>query len=78
MLSDDEFHAAAAAPDEDEAPAHEDAETWQDYHSEFLVAMWHRLKDHAASMGVYVLDAATFHDFAHFCYEHSSGRLPPC
>ena len=56
----------------------EDAEVWQDYHSEFLVALWHRLLDHVASMGVYVLDAATFHDFAHFCFQHSSGRKPPC
>lgn len=56
----------------------DDPEVWQDYHSEFLVAMWHRLLDHAASMGVYVLDAASFHDFATFCFAHSSGRKPPC
>ena len=56
----------------------DDAEVWQDYHSEFLSAAWHRLLDHIASMGVYVLDSATFHDFAHFCFRHSSGRKPPC
>ena len=53
-------------------------EEWQDYHSEFLVAAWHALKDHIASMGVYVLDAATFSDFAQFCFDKSSGRKPPC
>lgn len=63
---------------EEPRAAGEDAETWQDYHSEFLPALWHRLLDHVASMGVYVLDGATFHDFATFCYQHSSGRLPPC
>lgn len=56
----------------------DDPEVWQDYHSEFLVAAWHRLKDHIASMGVYVLDTATFSDFTQFCFEHSSGRPPPC
>lgn len=55
-----------------------DPEEWQDYHSEFLVAAWHRLKDHIASMGVYVLDSCTFSDFAQFCFERSSGRKPPC
>lgn len=56
----------------------EDPEVWQDYHSEWLVALWHRLKDHVASMGVYVLDTASFSDFAEFCHAHSSGRKPPC
>lgn len=76
MHSEDEY------TDEDGAKARaqpgEEAEVWQDYHSEFLVALWHRLLDHVASMGVYVLDGATFHDFAHFCFDHSSGRKPPC
>ena len=76
MHSDDDYteedHRAAAGA------VGEDAETWQDYHSEFLVAAWHRLLDHVASMGVYVLDRAAFHDFAHFCFQHSSGRKPPC
>lgn len=56
----------------------DDPEVWQDYHSEFLVALWHRLLDHVASMGVYILDSATFSDFAQFCCDHSSGRKPPC
>lgn len=55
-----------------------DPEEWQDYHSEFLVTAWHSLKDHIASMGVYVLDACTFADFAQFCYERSTRRKPPC
>lgn len=74
MPSDDEWGAS-----DDEAPGCvDDPEVWQDYHSEFMVAAWHRLKDHVASMGVYMLDTATFHDFAQFCYRHSSGRKPPC
>lgn len=70
--SDDEWAS------DDDAGRVDDPEVWQDYHSEFLVALWHRLKDHVASMGVYVLDAATFSDFTEFCYHHSSGRKPPC
>lgn len=53
-------------------------EAWADYHSEFLAALYDRLKDHVASMGVYVLDRATFPDFVDFCYTFSSGLKPPC
>jgi hypothetical protein len=55
-----------------------DPEEWMDYHSEFLVPLWHALKDHVASMGVYILDACSIGDFTEFCFKHSSGRKPPC
>lgn len=71
--SEDDCHARHGG-----AETVEDPEVWQDYHSEWLVALWHRLKDHVASMGVYVLDTASFSDFAQFCHAHSSGRKPPC
>lgn len=79
MLSEDEY----VSSDEDAgAVVHdacvEDAEEWQDYHSEFLVTLWHQLVDEVASMGVYVLDKCNFPAFAQFCFENSSGRKPPC
>lgn len=76
MASDDEFFSDGESPHA--TGTVDDPEEWQDYHSEFLVAAWHRLKDHIASMGVYVLDACTFSDFTEFCFRYSSGRKPPC
>lgn len=55
-----------------------DPEEWQDYNAEFLLTLWHQMQDTVAGLGVYVLDACTFNDFAAFCFEHSSGRKPPC
>lgn len=54
-----------------------DAEVWFDYHSEELVAAWHAVRDKIAELGVYVLDQCTIHDFVRFCFDHSSGRIPP-
>lgn len=78
-MSDDESYLSEV---EESAPRDKDLvsdpEEWMDYNSEFLVALWHGLKDHAASMGVYVLDTCTIGDFTEFCYKFSSGRKPPC
>ena len=54
-----------------------DVEVWFDYHSEELVTLWHALKDKVAELGVYVLDECTIHEFVKFCYDGSSGRIPP-
>ena len=79
MASDDEFFSDVDSPHAGGGiDAVQDPEEWQDYHSEFLVAAWHGLKDHIASMGVYVLDACSFSDFTEFCFKFSSGRKPPC
>lgn len=55
-----------------------DFEDWTDYNSEFLVGLYHTLKDQIAGLGVYILDSCQFSDFVEFCYRHSSGRKPPC
>jgi hypothetical protein len=55
-----------------------DYEEWSDYNSEFLVGLYHSLKDQIAGLGVYILDACQFADFVEFCYRYSSGRKPPC
>lgn len=55
-----------------------DPEVWSDYHSEFLVTLYHQLKDSIAGMGVYVLDKSQFSDFVDYCFAFSSGRKPPC
>ena len=82
LLLEDEEEAWFSSS-EDEAEQHaqryeEDPEVWQDYHSEYLVSMYHQLRDYVASTGVPILDRCTFHDFATFCHAKSSGRKPPC
>lgn len=74
--SDDGGDPAASATTAHDPVA--DPEEWQDYNSEFLLTLWHQLQDTVAGLGVYVLDACTFSDFAGFCFDHSSGRKPPC
>ena len=61
----------------EEIPLQPDEQEWFDYHSEEIVAAWHAVRDKIAELGVYVLDRCTIGDFVTFCYEHSSGRLPP-
>lgn len=53
-----------------------DPEVWQDYTSEFTVAAYHELQDMFQRMGAPVLDQCTYHAFAHFCYNNSSGHIP--
>jgi hypothetical protein len=55
-----------------------DPEVWADYHSEFLLTLWHSLSDQARAMGVPVLDRCQFSDFVGFAFDHSSGHVPPC
>lgn len=65
--------------DGDERPRTvDDPEVWADYHSEFLVTLWHSLSDQARAMGVPVLDRCAFADFVEFAFKHSSGHVPPC
>ncbi len=67
---------AAAAPPQPDLVT--DPEVWCDYHSEFLVTLYHTLQDQVAGLGVPILDACTFHDFATFGHRFSSGRKPAC
>lgn len=53
-----------------------DPEEWQDHYSEELVQSWHLLTDWLSARGLAVLDRATFHAFATFCFEYSSGVRP--
>ncbi len=53
-----------------------DPEEWQDWTSEFTVAAYHRLQSFFERLGAPVLDKCTYHDFATFCFRHSSGHLP--
>lgn len=53
-----------------------DPEVWQDYYSEELVRLFHAAADAAAAQGLPILDKCTFHDFATFCFEKSSGVVP--
>lgn len=52
-------------------------DVWQGYYSEDLYNMWSKLKDylHMSGAGAYMLEYATFTDFAHFCYQRSSGMV---
>ena len=77
-LSDNEDEYVSEPEVEEPRSPVADPEEWQDYHSEFLVTLWHMLVDEVASMGVCVLDRCTFHDFAEFCFRRSSGHRPPC
>lgn len=79
MHSDDEYVTSDAEDGvhPQDVPV-DDPEVWFDYNSEFLAAAYHSLQDHIASMGVYVLDACTFPQFVEFCFQHSTGRKPPC
>jgi hypothetical protein len=63
--------------EEDNLPRVErDPETWQDWTSEFTVDAYHMLQDRFASLGVPILDRCSYHDFAQFCYQRSSGCVP--
>lgn len=53
-----------------------DAEEWQDYYSDDLVRAYHCMIDFFGARGVAVLDRASFHSFAHWAFEHSSGYPP--
>ena len=77
---DDDAHVYSDSEYSDTGEPHvvTDAEEWSDYNSEFLVTLYHGLKDQIAGMGVYILDACEFSDFVEFCYHFSSGRKPPC
>lgn len=55
-----------------------DPEEWMDYHSEFLLTLWHQLQDQVAAMGVPILDRCGIGQFTEFCFKHSSGHKPPC
>lgn len=55
-----------------------DLEIWQDYTSEFTVQGYHYILDFFQRLGVPVLDRCTYHDFAQFCFERSSGFVPRC
>jgi len=50
---------------------------WQGYYSDDLYNMWSKVKDylHMSGAGAYMLEDATFADFAHFCYQRSSGVM---
>ena len=53
-----------------------DPEVWQDYYSEELVRLFHAAVDAAVAQGLPILDKCTFHDFATFCFQKSSGVVP--
>ena len=53
-----------------------DPEVWQDYYSEELVRLFHAAVDSAVAQGLPILDKCTFHDFATFCFQNSSGVVP--
>lgn len=53
-----------------------DPEVWQDYYSEELVRLFHAAVDSAVAQGLPILDRCTFHDFATFCFQKSSGVVP--
>lgn len=58
-----------------------DPEEWMDHYSDELVTMWHMLMRWTQDGGWPILDVckdtgASFNDFCHFCFEHSSGRPP--
>lgn len=53
-----------------------DPEVWQDYYSEELVRLFHAAVDSAVAQGLPILDKCTFHDFATFCFQRSSGVVP--
>lgn len=87
FYADPEYYAPNAAgvgddpvSDSEEAEGslrHEtDIETWQDYWSEELVALYHDAIDKANSCGWPILDKCTFHSFAEFCFKMSSGVVP--
>ncbi len=52
-------------------------EVWMDYYSQDLLNLWYSLKEHSDSQGFAILDKCTFNDFAHFCFQFSSGYPPP-
>lgn len=83
MWGDDDHGANDLAYDSDpgaetgaSARVVEDPEVWMDYYSEELVTLWHSLKEQCESMGLAVLDACAFPDFAQFCFKFSSGHPP--
>lgn len=79
MWSDDETHAAFGdAPSVDaEGPCKiDDPEVWMDYYSEELLDLWYGLKERCEALGLAILDAAKFPDFAQFCFQCSSGYPP--
>ena len=67
-MSDDE------APEYD--PYEQDYETWCDYYSEELATLYHSLKDHAAAMGLPMLEHMDMPAFCEFAFRVSSGRKP--
>lgn len=67
-MSDDE------APEYD--PYEQDYETWCDYYSEELATLYHSLKDHAAAMGLPMLEHMDMPTFCEFAFRVSSGRKP--
>lgn len=83
MWTDDEdvdvtFRLSDSDEDPPTAPAVvTDPEVWMDYYSEDLLNGWYSLKEFFESQGKSVLDTCVFHQFAQFCFEHSSGYPPP-
>lgn len=51
-----------------------DPEVWMDCWSEELWDMWHVVTKYRDSLGLNILDACEFPDFAEFCFRRSSGR----
>ena len=63
-----------------DAPEYEhyenDYETWCDYYSDELVTLYHSLKDHAAAMGLPMLEHMDMQAFCEFAFKYSSGMKP--
>lgn len=86
FYADTDYFAPNALPGDDASSDSEEAEgclrretnieTWQDYWSEELVALYHKAIDTANSRGWPILDRCTFHSFAEFCFKMSSGVVP--
>lgn len=52
-----------------------DPEVWMDYYGDDLLDLWYSLKEGATMRGC-ILDVCDFNDFAHFCFQFSSGYPP--
>jgi hypothetical protein len=66
--------------DDEESAEYEDYEndyeTWCDYFSDELATLYHSLKDHAAAMGLPMMEHMDMSAFCHFAFKYSSGRKP--
>ena len=54
----------------------ESAEVWHDYLSGELSSLWLACKEFLNGHGLPILDNCTYQQFVHFCWAHSSKRIP--